>query len=65
MDLVIHDMKLPTNCANCPCLSVTFGGVKCGTPTGEDKRICPDSLYFDNFRPKWCPMEEIADEEHR
>ena len=57
-DVIIKDMDLPTNCAHCPCLCVTVDGVLCGTPDGKDKRICQDSLYFDNFRPKWCPMEE-------
>ena len=54
----IKNMEMPTNCAHCPCLNVSSGGAKCGTPEGIDKRICPDSLYFDSFRPKWCPMED-------
>lgn len=63
MSVKIKNMDMPTNCAHCPCLSVSSKGVRCGTPEGEDKRICPDSLYFDNFRPKWCPMEvENADD---
>ena len=57
-DVIIKDMEMPTNCAHCPCLVVFTGGAECGTPIGREKRICPDSLYFDNFRPKWCPMEE-------
>ena len=61
MALLIKDMQMPTNCAHCPCLVVTFKGVKCGTKEGEDKRICEDSLYFDNFRPKWCPLQEVQD----
>jgi len=61
MNVVIKDMELPTNCAYCPCLCVTAEGVRCGTPTGKEKRICQDSLYFDNFRPKWCPMSEVDD----
>lgn len=59
MNVIIKDMSIPTNCAHCPCLTVTANGVQCGTPTGNDKRICADSLYFDNFRPKWCPLEEM------
>lgn len=59
MNVIITDMDMPTNCAHCPCLNFSRGGVKCGTPTGEDKRICDDSLYFDNFRPAWCPMKEV------
>lgn len=61
MSVKIKGMTLPTNCAHCPCLKVSSGGAECGTPEGKDKRICPDSLYFDNFRPKWCPME-VSDE---
>lgn len=57
--IAIKNMTMPTNCAHCPCLTVSHSGVKCGTPEGEDKRICDDSLYFDNFRPKWCPLEEV------
>lgn len=57
--IVIDNMELPTNCAHCPCLCVTSDGYKCGTPEGRDKKICADSLYFDNFRPKWCPMREV------
>lgn len=57
----IRGMDMPTNCSHCPCLCVTSEGVRCGTPEGMDKRICPDSLYFDNFRPKWCPMMEVKD----
>lgn len=59
MDVIIRNMEVPTNCAHCPCLSVTVDGVVCGTPTGKDKRICQDSLYFEEFRPKWCPLEGI------
>ena len=55
-DVIIRNMELPTNCAHCPCLTVNSGGVECGTPVGKGEKICPDSLYFDNFRPKWCPM---------
>lgn len=62
MNVIIKNMKVPTNCAHCPCLVVFSGGYRCGTPEGEDKRICPDSLYFDNFRPKWCPMQEVSDD---
>jgi len=58
----IKGLKMPTNCAHCPCLVIFRGGVECNTEVGRDKRICPDSLYFDNFRPKWCPMTEVADE---
>ena len=63
--LAIKEMEMPTNCAHCPILSITYGGVKCGTPVGEDKRICSDSLYFDNFRPKWCPLTEVEDADNR
>ena len=59
--LVIKEMEMPTNCAHCPCLTVTVEGVRCGTPTGKDKRICADSLYFDEHRPKWCPLKEVDD----
>lgn len=61
MKVEINGMGMPENCAKCPCLSVTSGGVQCGTPNGLGKRICPDSLYFPNFRPKWCPMKEVED----
>lgn len=61
--MVVIDMDMPTNCAHCPCLSVTVDGVICGTPEGRDKRICSDSLYFDKFRPKWCPMREVEKDE--
>jgi hypothetical protein len=57
----IKEMTMPENCAKCPCLSVTFEGGVCGTPVGKGKRICQDSLYFPNFRPKWCPMSEVKD----
>lgn len=56
-DVIIKNMDMPSNCAKCPCVVVWGGEARCSTPTGLDKRICPDSLYFDGFRPKWCPME--------
>lgn len=65
MNVIIKDMEMPTNCAHCPCLTITWEGAKCGTPTGEDKRICQDSLYFDEFRPKWCPMSEVKNADIR
>lgn len=46
-------------------LSCVFGGAECGTPIGKGKRICADSLYFDDFRPKWCPMTEVKDADNR
>lgn len=58
--VVIERMNLPTNCAHCPCLSVTAEGVRCGTPAGEGRKICADSLYFDEQRPAWCPMREVS-----
>ena len=61
MKIVIEDMQMPTNCAHCPCLTVTADGVRCGTPTGRDRKICADSLYFDEQRPTWCPMKEVDD----
>ena len=61
MSVVIKNMDMPTNCAHCPCLSVDSEGVKCGTPDGKGQRICSDSLYFDNWRPKFCPMEGCND----
>lgn len=51
----IRDMDMPTNCAHCPCLTVTADGVRCGTPTGKDQKICADSLYFDEQRKAWSP----------
>ena len=59
--VVIKDMDIPTNCSHCPMLCVTWGGCRCGAPIGEKERICADSLYFDNFRPKWCPLQEVED----
>lgn len=61
MIIVIEGMKMPTNCAHCPCLTVTADGVRCGTPAGRDRKICADSLYFDEQRPTWCPMKEVDD----
>ena len=61
--MVVIDMEMPTNCAHCPCLSVTVEGVRFGTPEGKKNKICPDSLYFDDFRPKWCPMREVEKDE--
>ena len=63
--VVIDQMSMPTNCSHCPCLSVTADGVQCGTPAGKGKKICADSLYFDEFRPKWCPMSEVREDEFR
>ena len=63
--VIINDMELPTNCAHCPCLVVFSGEAECGTPIGRGKRICADSLYFDDFRPKWCPMTEVKDADNR
>lgn len=57
--VVIRDMGMPTNCAKCPCLTITSYGASCGTPAGKGQRICADSLYFDECRPEWCPMEEV------
>ena len=59
--IAIKDMQMPTNCAHCPMLCITYSGYKCGTPVGEEKKICADSLYFDSFRPKWCPLQEVKD----
>ena len=61
MKIVIEDMQMPTNCAHCHCLTVTADGVRCGTPAGRDRKICADSLYFDEQRPTWCPMKEVDD----
>lgn len=61
--VTIEDMDMPTNCAHCPCLCVTVDGVRCGTPAGKDRKICADSLYFPEFRPKWCPMKEVKKDE--
>lgn len=60
--IAIKEMTMPTNCAHCPCLSVTVDGVKCGTQAGREMDICPDSLYFDCFRPKWCPLVEVKED---
>lgn len=57
----IKGMSMPTNCAHCPCLSVTADGVMCGTPEGNGKKICADCMYFDDNRPKWCPIEEVEE----
>lgn len=61
--MVVIDMDLPTNCAHCPCLSVTAEGVMCGVKQVLYKKICPDSLYFDEHRPVWCPMKEVKTDE--
>lgn len=58
--IAIKNMTMPTNCAECPCLYITFEGWHCGTKEGKDKRICQDSLYFPQ-RPKWCPLIEVKD----
>ena len=59
--MVLVDMEIPTNCAHCPMVVITVEGARCGTETGKDKKICADSLYFDDFRPKWCPIKEVKD----
>ncbi len=56
--IAIMGMKMPENCASCPCLYTDFEGWHCGTPVGKDKKICQDSLYFPQ-RPKWCPLIEV------
>ena len=58
--IAIKGMKMPENCASCPCLYTTFDGWHCGTPEGKGKKICQDSLYFPQ-RPKWCPIVELED----
>ena len=60
--LLIVGEKMPTNCAHCFCLVTDHNGRHCGTTAGDGKRICDDSLYFDQMRPKWCPLEEVKDE---
>lgn len=61
MSLIIKGEKMPTNCSHCYCLYVDNEGFHCGTKKGKGKRICDDSLYFDNQRPVWCPCEEVDD----
>lgn len=58
--IAIKGMRMPTNCAECPCLYTDYAGWHCGTEEGAYKKICQDSLYFPQ-RPKWCPLIEVED----
>lgn len=60
--LVIEGEAMPTNCAHCFCHYVDSNGFHCGTKAGAGKKICPDSFYFDNQRPTWCPCKEVKDD---
>lgn len=62
MGLLIRGEKMPTNCSHCMCLYTDCDGYHCGTAVGKNKKICPDSLYFDAMRPVWCPLKEEEDE---
>lgn len=59
--IAIKNMTMPENCAKCPCLYIDHYGWHCGTPAGDNKEICQDSLYFPQ-RPQWCPLVEENDE---
>lgn len=60
--IAIKGMKMPNNCAECPCLYIDYKGWHCSTLIGDGKKICQDSLYFPQ-RPKWCPLVEVNDGE--